>query len=407
MPRYRYRAYDGAGALKSGEIEGVSDTGVLDQLRAAGLFPVEAVAAREAARDVRWWERDLFAGRTLPPTSLALFTRELATLVEAGIPLDEALRIVTLHPMTTRMRKVVEETLTHVLEGASLSEAMGRQGRFGDFYCSMVRAGEAGGNLSEVLRQLASFLERSVETRARIRSALVYPSVLVLMAIGALVLIATVLLPTMVPIFRDAGAEPPYLIQRLLDLQSAIAQYWIMLCIILAAAVAGLVAVAQNPQARVAGHRLLLRMPVIGNIITLAETAKLARTLASLLGSGVPMLSALRIVENIAGNAVFTAALAEAAEEVKEGRMLSQAMHVSGVFPSLMLRLIAVGEETGRLEPMLHHVEKIFETQVQRRLEQLLTLLTPALTVFMGLIVGGLIMSVMGAILSINELALK
>jgi general secretion pathway protein F len=407
MPRYRYRAYDGAGALKSGEIEGVSDTGVLDQLRAAGLFPVEAVAAREDARDQRWWERDLFAGRTLPPTSLALFTRELATLVEAGIPLDEALRIVMLHRMATRMRKVVEETLTHVLEGASLSEAMGRQGRFGDFYCSMVRAGEAGGNLSEVLRQLASFLERSVETRARIHSALVYPSVLVLMAIGALVLIATVLLPTMVPIFRDAGAEPPYLIQRLLDLQSVIARYWIVLCIILAAAVAGLVAVAQNPQARVAGHRLLLRMPVIGNIITLAETAKLARTLASLLGSGVPMLSALRIVENIAGNAVFTAALAEAAEEVKEGRMLSQAMHVSGVFPSLMLRLIAVGEETGRLEPMLHHVEKIFETQVQRRLEQLLTLLTPALTVFMGLIVGGLIMSVMGAILSINELALK
>ncbi len=406
MPRYRYRAYDGAGALKSGEIDGVSDTGVLDQLRAAGLLPVEAVEQRGGARDVRWWERDLFAGRTLPPTSLALFTRELATLVEAGIPLDEALRIVTLHPMGPRVRKVVEETLTHVLEGASLSEAMERQGRFGDFYCSMVRAGEAGGNLSEVLRQLASFLERSVETRARIRSALVYPSVLVLMAIGALILIATVLLPTIVPIFRDAGAEPPYLIRRMLDLQSAIAQHWIVLCVILAAAVAGLVAL-QNPQVRVAGHRLLLRMPVLGELITLAETAKLARTLASLLGSGVPMLTALRIVENVAGNAVFTAAIAEAAEEVKEGRMLSQAMRNGGVFPSLMLRLIAVGEETGRLEPMLRHVEKIFETQVQRRLEQLLTLLTPALTIFMGLIVGGLIMSVMSAILSINELALK
>jgi len=406
MPRYRYRAYDGAGALKSGEIEGLSDTGVLDQLRAAGLFPVEAVEQGHA-REERWWERDLFAGRTLPATSLALFTRELSTLVEAGIPLDEALRIVTLHPMAKAMRKVVEETLAHVLEGASLSEAMEHQGRYGDFYCSMVRAGEAGGNLAEVLRQLAAFLERSVETRARIRSALVYPCVLVLMALGALVLIATVLLPTLVPIFRDAGAEPPYLIRRMLDAQAAIAEHWIVLCVIAAAAVVGVVALWQYPQARIAGHRLVLRMPVLGDLVTLGETAKLARTLASLLGSGVPMLTALRIVGNVAGNAVFTAAFAEASEEVKEGRMLSQALHKSGVFPGLMLRLIAVGEETGRLEPMLRHVEKIFETQVHRRLEQLLTLLTPALTIIMGLIVGGLIMSVMNAILSINELAIK
>jgi general secretion pathway protein F len=406
MPRYRYRAYDGAGALKSGEIEGLSDTGVLDQLRAAGLFPVEAVEQGHT-QEQRWWERDLFVGRTLPATSLALFTRELSTLVEAGIPLDEALRIVTLHPMSKAMRKVVEETLAHVLEGASLSEAMERQGRYGDFYRSMVKAGEAGGNLAEVLRQLAAFLERSVETRARIRSALVYPCVLVLMALGALVLIATVLLPTLVPIFRDAGAEPPYLIQRMLDTQAMVAEHWMVLCVIAAAIVVGLVALWQYPQARIAGHRLVLRVPVLGDLVTLGETAKLARTLASLLGSGVPMLTALRIVGNVAGNAVFTAALAEASEEVKEGRMLSQALHKSGVFPGLMLRLIAVGEETGRLEPMLRHVEKIFETQVHRRLEQLLTLLTPALTIVMGLIVGGLIMSVMSAILSINELAIK
>jgi general secretion pathway protein F len=407
MPRYRYRAYDSAGALKSGEIEGISDTGVLDQLRAAGLLPVEAVEQRGAARQLRWWERDLFAGRALPPASLALFTRELATLVEADVPLDEALRIVTLQPMGGAVRKVTEETLRHLLEGASLSESMERQGRFGEFYCSMVRAGEASGNLSDVLRQLASFLERSVETRARVRSALIYPSVLVLMAVGALILIATVLLPTIVPIFKDAGAEPPFIIQRILDGQAALSQHWVAFSVTLAVIIVGLLALSQNPQIRVSWHRLLLRTPVLGELVTMAETAKLARTLASLLSSGVPMLSALRIVENVAGNAGFTAALGTAAEEVKEGRMLSQALRKGGVFPSLMLRLVAVGEETGRLEPMLRHVEKIFESQVQRRIEQMLTLLTPALTIVMGLIVGGLIMSVMSAILSINELAFK
>jgi general secretion pathway protein F len=407
MPRYRYRAYDSAGVLKSGEIDGISDGFVLDKLRAAGLLPVEAVEQRGRAQETRWWERDLFAGRALPPASLALFTRELATLVEAEVTLDEALRIVALQPMSSAIRKVTEETLGHLLEGASLSEAMQRQGRFGDFYCSMVRAGEASGNLTEVLRQLASFLERSVETRGRIRSALIYPSVLVLMAIGALVLIATVLLPTLAPIFKDAGAEPPFIIQRMLDGQAFVARHWIALCVAFACVVAGLVALSQNPQAKAKLHRLLLRMPLVGQLIAMAETAKLARTLASLLGSGVPMLAALRIVEGVAGNASFAAALAVASDEVKEGRMLSQALRKGGIFPSLMLRLVAVGEETGRLEPMLRHVEKIFETQVQRRIEQILTLLTPALTIVMGLIVGGLIMSVMSAILSINELALK
>jgi general secretion pathway protein F len=407
MPRYRYRAYDSAGALKSGEMDGASDSGVLDQLRAAGLLPVEAVEQRGGARQLRWWERDLFAGRALPPTSLALFTRELATLVEADVPLDEALRIVILQPMGGAVRKVTEETLRHLLEGASLAEAMERQGRFGEFYCSMVRAGEASGNLGEVLRQLAFFLERSVETRARIRSALIYPSVLILMAIGALVLIATVLLPTIVPIFKDAGAEPPFIIQRILDGQAALSQHWMLVGVFLALAAVGVVALVQNPQARATWHRLVLHAPVLGELITMAETAKLARTLASLLGSGVPMLAALRIVENVAGNAGFASALGTAAEEVKEGRMLSQALRKGGVFPGLMLRLVAVGEETGRLEPMLRHVEKIFESQVQRRIEQMLTLLTPALTIVMGLIVGGLIMSVMSAILSINELAFK
>jgi general secretion pathway protein F len=407
MPRFRYKAYDSAGALKSGEMEAVSGTGVLDQLRAAGLLPVEAVEQRAGAGELRWWERDLFAGRALPPASLAMFTRELATLVEADVRLDEALRIVALQPMGGAVRKVTEETLKHLLEGASLAEAMERQGRFGEFYVSMVRAGEASGNLSEVLRQLASFLERSVETRARIRSALIYPSVLVLMAVGALILIATVLLPTLVPIFKDAGAEPPFIIQGILDVQAALGRHWIAVCVILALAAAGLLALLQKPQTRATWHRMLLRVPVLGEMVTMAETAKLARTLASLLGSGVPMLSALRIVESVSGNASFTAALGTAAEEVKEGRMLSQALRKGGVFPGLMLRLIAVGEETGRLEPMLRHVEKIFETQVQRRMEQILTLMTPALTVVMGLIVGGLIMSVMSAILSINELALK
>jgi general secretion pathway protein F len=407
MPRYRYTAYDRTGRLTSGQVEALTDVGAIDSLRGAGLLPVEAVEHRGGAHEMRWWERDLVASRTLPPASLALFTRELATMVEADIALDEALRIVALQSMGGRVRKVVEETLRHVLEGASLSEAMERQGRFGDFYCSMVRAGEAGGTLAESLRELASFLERSVEARGRVRSALLYPALLLLMAFGALALIATVLIPTIAPIFKDAGAEPPFVIRHLLTTTAFLSQHWTAVCIALVAAAAGVFALALNPQVRAAGDRLALRLPALGDLVTMSETAKLARTLASLLGSGVPMLSALRIASSIAGNTEFRSALDAAAEQVKEGRMLSHALREGRVFPGLMLRLVAVGEETGKLEPMLRHVERIFETYLKRRIERVLTLMTPALTVVMGLMVGGLIMSVMSAILSINELAFK
>jgi len=227
------------------------------------------------------------------------------------------------------------------------------------------------------------------------------------MAIGALVLIATVLLPTIVPIFRDAGAQPPFIVQRILNAQAALSDHWISFGLIFAFTAIGLSALSQNAQARTIWHRLLLRIPLLGKLVTMAEAAKLARTLSSLISSGVPMLSALRITGGIAGNAGFTAALSETAEEVREGRMLSQALGKRNVFPSLMLRLIAIGEQTGRLAPMLRHVEKIFESQLQRRIDQMLTLLTPALTIVIGVIVGGLIMSVMTAILSINELAFK
>lgn len=407
MPRYRYRAYDAAGTQKSGEMEAASEARVLDSLRSAGLLPVEAVEQNGRKREDRWWERDLFASRTLQPVSLALFTRELSTLVKAEVPLDEALRIVAMQPMGSHVRNVVEETLRHLVEGASLSEAMDRQGRFGEFYCSMVRAGEATGNLTEVLRELAAVLERSVETRARLRSALIYPAVLVLMALAALIVIATILLPTFVPVFESAGAEPPFVIRAIIAVETVIVDYWIALAA-MSLALSGACAVLwRHPQARLSRHRLVLRTPLLGETVALAESARIARTLASLIGSGMPMLGALRISQGVAGNAMFSAALAQTAEDVKEGGMLSRALQRQGIFPDLMPRLIAVGEETGRLEPMLRHLEAIFETQVQRRIERGLTLLSPSLTVVMGLLVGGLIMSVMSAVLGINQLAIR
>lgn len=406
MQRYRYRAYDAAGSLQTGEMESSSEIAVLERLRLAGLYPVDAQPCSEDGR-IPWWSRDLFAQAQLPARSLALLTRELATLVDAGIPLDEALRIVSLHPMGARLRKVVDETLTRLLEGNSLSEAMERQGSFGGFYCSMVRAGEAGANLPEALRQLATHLERSIELTERLRSALVYPLVLMAMGFGALILIATVLLPTIAPIFAEAGAEPPFVIRVMLAIESVLSDYWLLIAIFGLMTGAGVIALIRQQGLRLAMDRALLRLPLVGDIVRMAQTAAVARTLASLLSSGVPMMTALQVTQETARNSAVATALRSAAESVGEGGTLSEGLLGSSVFPDLMLRLVAVGEETGRLDSMLLHVENIFESQLRRRLDHLMTLLTPALTIIMGVFVGGLILSVMSAIFSVNELALQ
>lgn len=408
MPRYRFRAYDQHGALTRGEIDTQSREAALEAIHRRGHFPLEVVEDRPGKTE-RWWEREVFGGGSLPLSGLSLFTRELATLIRADLPLDEALRIVALQPLIpAKIRRVTQAVLEGVRQGDSLSGALAARGKdFPEYYWRLVQAGEASGSLGEVLEDISAFLERSNEVRGQVSSALLYPMVLLAAACAAIVVILTVLVPTVVPLFKDAGAEPPATIQFLVDAQNAVARNWFVVLVLLAAGVVGLIAAGRNKSVRLSFHRLILRIPIVGGLIADRETARFSRTLATLTRNGVPMLEAVQISGSVLRNQAFVNAVAVAREALKEGGTLSAPLVKSGLFSELSLRLMAVGEQTGQLDVMLMRVATVYEAALQRQLGRLMSLLTPVLTLFIGGLVGGLILSVMSAILSVNELAFK
>lgn len=408
MPRYLYRAYDQHGVLKRGEIETQSREAAIDALQRRAFHPLE-VTEGGAASSQRWWQREVFGGGYLSLPDLTLFTRELATLVKADLPLDEAIRIVSLQPlMSAKIRTVTKAVLDGVREGNSLSGALAARGQdFPEYYWRLVQAGEASGSLGEVLEDISTFLERSSEVRGQLGSALVYPCILLAAAGAALGVILTVLLPTIVPLFKDAGVTPPATIQFLVNAQEAIARNWLLVLMTLAGLAVAVIAAGQDDRLRLIRHRALMRLPVIGSLVANRETARFARTLATLTRNGVPMLEAVRLSGSVLRNRAFLTTVELAGESLKEGGTLSAPLVTSGLFSELSLRLIAVGEQTGQLEAMLMRVANIYEATLQRQLARLTSLVTPILTLAVGGMVGGLILTVMSAILSINELAFK
>jgi general secretion pathway protein F len=408
MPRFSYTAYDSSGRRSSGTIDSDSREAAIDSLFRQGRYPLELTEGAGAAAP-RWWERELFGSGSLRQHGVALLTRELATLVKADIPMDEALRIAGLQPlMPARVRRVVGSILARVLAGASLSEAIDAEGgAFPPYYSRIVHAGEAAGTLGQALDDLAQHLERSAEFRSRIGSALLYPALLLVAAAAALAVIVGVLIPTIAPLFADAGVEPPFVVRTLLALQQGIAEHWPAVLIgVLIAAAAGL-ALSRSSGWRLARDRLALRLPLISRVVQNSQTAVMSRTLGTLIRSGVPLVQALQITGNAISNRAMAGELRRTAEDVKEGTTLTSALAKSRVFPELALRLTGVGEQTGQLDVMLERVGTIYEAALQRQLLRITGLITPVMTIVIGVLVGGLLLSVMGAIFSVNELAFK
>ena len=408
MPRYSYKAYDRDGARTQGELAAATREGALETLVRRGQFPLELTEGG-AGGELPWWQREVFGSGRLPLPTLSLFTRELTSLVKADLPIDEALRLVAMQPMLPmRLRQTVKSILARVVEGEALSDALAAEGKtFPEFYWRLVRAGEASGSLGDVLEDLAGFLDRSAETRGRVASALLYPAVLILAALIAIGVIVTVLLPTITPLFKEAGAEPPLLIKWLGGAEEALRGHWTAVLGVIAALVIGAIAAFQSRPFRLAFDAMLLRLPLIGTLIERRESGRLARTLATLLRNGVPMIDAVRIGGSVLSNGAMSAAVRRAGDEIKEGGVLSSSLTRSGLFSDLFLRLTVVGEETGQLDTMLQRVAAIYESALDRQVQRLTSLITPVVTLLIGGVVGGLILTVMSALISVNDLALR
>jgi general secretion pathway protein F len=408
MPRFSYTACDGKGARTAGTIDGATREAAIEALHRQGRYPLELVEGGRPPTP-RWWQRELGLSRGLTRRGLALLTRELATLLGAELPVDEALRIAHVQPlMPARVRSTIAGVLGRVLDGASLSEALAAQGSaFPAYYVHIVRAGEAAGTLGRTLEELAAFLERAAEFRARIGSALVYPALLLVAAAVAVAVILTVLIPTVAPLFRDAGVAQPFIVALLLDVEQAVAAHWLLALAAVVALAAALVALARKERWRAWRDRQLLRLPVVSGLIRSGQTAVMTRTLGTLIRNGVPMLQALEIAGDVLSNRAMALAVRASAAEVKEGATLVGALGRSGALPELALRLTGVGEQTGQLDAMLERTGSIYEQALQQQLGRLSTLVTPLLTIAIGVLVGGLLLSVMGALVGVNELALR
>jgi general secretion pathway protein F len=333
------------------------------------------------------------------------FTQQLHTLLEAGLEVDRSLAILIDLSETGRMRPVIRQLLAEVQGGRSLADSLAKHPRiFSRLYVNMVRAGEAGGALEVVLARLVTFLESAKAIRDEALSALVYPSLVLAVGGGAVIVLLNFVIPRFAGIFAQSGQLLPLSTRILLGVSGFTAAYWWLLLGVPVVLGLGLRGYLQTAEGRLVGDQLKLRLPLIGRIIRELEVARLARTLGTLLASGVPVLTALGIAGETVGNVALARRLPKMGEGVKRGEGVAAPLRASDVFPAMAIHMVRVGEETGRLEGMLLKVAEIYEGRVKLSIKRLLGLLEPVLILSLGLIVGFIVLSMLLAILSVGDL---
>ena len=402
MAFFHYRAFTAQGDLSQGEIEARSREEAEEAVWGRGLTPFETWPARNASKSAFL----IFGRSQLTSNDVAGFTRELAMLLEADVPLDRALVILQEQSPNARRRKLAENVLQRLLDGSSLSDALeAASGVFGDGYISVVRAGEAMGGVGSALAQMAEVLERRQELRARMQTALIYPLVLICLAIVSTSVVVGVLAPAVAPIFAEGGRPMPAGLQLVIDVEAQWPFLLGALMFLLVCAFWLRVETKRRPKLKASLDRFLLDLPLVGKWKAQRGAAQFARTLGALLKAGVPLLSGLESAAQAVDGAYLRQQLLGLGDPVANGARLSQSLAKIPRLPPLVAQLAAVGEEAGQLAPMLLRVAALFERATERAVERTMSLMTPLLTVLIAILVGGLVLTVMNAVLGINELA--
>lgn len=406
VQKYRYKAMTTTGELIGGVAEAASSTVLLDQLRAQGHYPISATDV--AAMDWRQRLRGLFPhSKHISTKVLATSAKELASLLKAGLPLDRALEILSGLKLMSRLRAPLEEALATLRDGSNLADALSQTGAFPRFYLSMLKAGELTGSWDETLLRLADYLERRQALQDKIVSALIYPAMLLTTAGLSVAVILVYVLPEFQPFFESAGREPPLSARIMLAAGALLSGYGWLLAILGLASVAAVRHWLSRPSNRIRFDRRILRLPLLGRLLMAAETERFARTLGTLIQHGVPLFTALSITAETVSNQVVSKTLSEIARALREGASLTGLLTRSNLFPPLLIDLAHVGEETGKLDEMLVRVADMTERGLRQDIDRLLAILVPSLTIVLGIVVAGLIITLMTAILSVNDLAFQ
>jgi general secretion pathway protein F len=405
MAIFQYRAADQAGKVVEGMMEADAERSVVLRLREMGCVPLRIALPSERALGAGRQPAPLFAKRKVTQQQLLQFTRELGTLLGAGLPLDRSLSILGGLAEGSEFSKVVRGLVEAVRAGKSLAASMGEHADvFPKIYVNMIRAGEAGGILEGVLRYLSEYMEGTLALKEDIKSALIYPVILGAAAGLSLIVLFVFVIPKFAAIFRDNGNALPLITKIVIGFSQFLADYgWLALLVLLATGT-GAVLYVKSPDGRSEWDKFSLRAWLVGDLVRKFETARFSRTLAALLKGGVPLLEALGTVQGVVGNRLLARALSQVQLRVREGKGMARPLSDSGMFPALALNMIAVGEETGKLESMLTEVANYYDQEVKRSTKRLTALLEPALILAMGLIIGVVVISMLLAIFSINDL---
>ncbi len=422
MPRFNYVALDSRGQESTGLVEAGSTNEAIGQLRQAGYFPTSVYeeakgggtngkAARKTAKAVRVprasiarKEITLFQRKKVKPKILMIFTRQLATLIDAGLPLLRGLNVLAKQERDTVLKNTINKLSDGVQSGSTFSESLAQHPViFNDLYVNMVKAGEVGGVLELVLNRLAEFQEKAQKIKNKVVAAMVYPIIVLVLALAIMTFLLVFIVPKFEAIFHDMlGDKPlPTITLFVIGISNAVKNHGLLLFGGLIVVIAAYKLMSRTSGGRFAIDQAKLRMPLIGDLNRKTAISRFSRTLGTLVTSGVPILQALNITRQTAGNMVIGAAIAEVHDSVKEGESIVQPLEASGAFPPMVISMIDVGEETGQLPEMLLKIAEVYDDEVDNSVAGLTSLLEPIMIVFLAIVVGTIVIALFMPLISI------
>lgn len=404
MPVFEYRGIDKSGKNIRGIVDSENQRTARLKLKRDGIFITE-LSNKQKAYSKKTTPKQK-ASSKVSVEDLSMMTRQLATLIKANIPLVDSLGAVSEQVENPTLKEVLSELRNNVNEGSTLHKAMRKYPKiFNNIFVSMVEAGEASGTLDIILLRLAEFTEAQNELQAKVRSALMYPTIMLLFTIGMMFFIFIYVIPKVTAIFEDSDQELPLLSQIVIEISGVMVNYWHVIIIMLVFAVIAFQSWKSTPAGSAQWDAILLRLPVVGKMARMIAVSRFTRTLSTLLVGGVPMLNAMSIVRNVVNNAVLAKAIDEARENISEGESIAGPLKKSEEFPPLVITMISIGEKTGDLENMLGQVSDAYDFQVKNSIQGLTSILEPVMIVVMGLVIAVIVAAVIMPIIEMSNIS--
>jgi type II secretory pathway component PulF len=406
MPTFEYKAKTRTGEMVSGTLAAGDRKAALSQLGRMGYFPLRVEGAGETAKSQGPAARTAGGrgGGRVSTRDVLMFSQQLSSLLRSGMTLSQALDSLQRRSARPRLKALLAQLREDIVQGASLSDALAKHPKtFSPFYVNLVRAGEASGALDEVMLRLVKHYEQLGELRDRVVAAMIYPTIMFFGCIGTIMFFMTVMVPKFAQMFKEMGRTMPLPTRVLIGTSEVVTAYWWIGALILVLLVLLYRQRMRTPEGPIQMDALKLRLPVFGGIIMASAFAQFARTLATLLENGVPVLNALQIVENTMTNRLIAAEIREARTRVTDGTSISQPLATGKIFPPLLIDMLAVGEESGEVVPALQNIADTYEQELSRTLKIFTSLLEPAIIIVMAVVVGAIVLSILLAVFDITS----